>query len=206
VEDVTAADGITVHKGYDGDRQRPDLALEVQDVQAGDPVAADVASVAADVLVPTGAERVFTGSGEQDAAYRRVVPDPVEGVDELIDRLGPESVADLRPVDGEASDAVRIARRGCRCKSTTRVQVMPAISGDLLACSAWNRRLGAVMNGKTIARNWAGASILGAWPAPGITARRAPGIAAATASARARTGSCSPTTTSVGTDTPPRRP
>ena len=46
VQDVAAADGVAVDEGDDRDRQRADLALEVEDVEARQPVAADVAAAA----------------------------------------------------------------------------------------------------------------------------------------------------------------
>ena len=104
MEHVAAADRVAVHERYHRNRQRADLALQIEDVQPGDAVAADIAAVAAGVLVAAGAEGLVAGAGEQDAADRRVVADAVEGVDHLLDRLRPEGVADPRPVDRHAGD------------------------------------------------------------------------------------------------------
>ena len=63
VQHVAAADGVAVDEGDDGDRQRADLALEVEHVEPGEPVAADVAAaVALVLLVAAGAERHVAGA------------------------------------------------------------------------------------------------------------------------------------------------
>ena len=83
-----------------------DQDLEVEHVEPPDAVVADVAVVAADALVTTGAERVGTLAGEHDHADVAVVAGPLEGVLELEEGLGPEGVAHLGPADGDLGDAV----------------------------------------------------------------------------------------------------
>ncbi len=59
MQDVPATDRVAVHERDDRDRQRPDLALEVQHVEPGDAVAPDIATgVALVALVTAAAERL----------------------------------------------------------------------------------------------------------------------------------------------------
>ncbi len=64
MQHLPAADGITVYKGNHGYRQRADLALQVQDVQSGEPVPADIAAVAANVLIAAGTEGLVARPGQ----------------------------------------------------------------------------------------------------------------------------------------------
>ena len=81
VEDVAAADRVP------GDRRdnrlggAADLHVQVADVEAadtllGDLVGADVAVVAADLLIAAGAEGLVAGAGEDDRADVEVVAGP----------------------------------------------------------------------------------------------------------------------------------
>ena len=84
--------------------------MQVGDVEAADLGALrDVAGVAADPLVAARAEGERTLAGEHDHADRGVLARLLERVGDLDDRLRPERVADLGPVDRDLGDAV--ARR-----------------------------------------------------------------------------------------------
>ena len=118
VEDVAAADRVAGDHRDHRLRQAADLDLQVADVEAadallGDLVVADVAVVAADPLVAAGAEGLVARAGEDDRADLGVVAGRLEGVAELDQRLRPEGVADLGPVDRDLRDPVGRARRGC---------------------------------------------------------------------------------------------
>ena len=63
-----------------------------------------VAVVAADALVATGAEGLVARTGEDDHADAGVVAGPVERVLQLEQRLRPEGVAHLGPVDRDLGD------------------------------------------------------------------------------------------------------
>jgi hypothetical protein len=105
LENLAAADREAVDERDHRDRQRADLALEVQHVETGQPVATDVAAGRAlVVVVATGAERDVARPGQQDAADPGVIPDPRERVDHLRDRLRAERVADLGTVDRDLRD------------------------------------------------------------------------------------------------------
>src|SRR5690606_2981898 len=71
VEHVAAADRVASDHRDDGLGQAADLLLQVEDVQARDAVAADVAGVAAHFLVAAGAEGVGPLAGEDDHADLR---------------------------------------------------------------------------------------------------------------------------------------
>ena len=99
-------------------RQAADLDVQVADVEAadallGDLVVADVAVVAADPLVAARAEGLVAGAGEDDRADLDVVAGATERVAQLGERLRPEGVADLGPVDRDPARSPRRARRGC---------------------------------------------------------------------------------------------
>ena len=71
-----------------------------------DLVVADVAVVAADLLVAAGAEGLVAGAGEDDRADVEVVAGLGEGVAELGQGRRPEGVAALGPVDRDLRDPV----------------------------------------------------------------------------------------------------
>jgi hypothetical protein len=66
VQNVTAADGVTGDHGDDGLGQGADFFLEIEHVEAGNAVLADVTGVAADFLIAAGTEREVAGAGEDD--------------------------------------------------------------------------------------------------------------------------------------------
>jgi hypothetical protein len=108
---MAAADGITGHEGDDDLGHGADEFLEVEDVEAGDAIAADVAGMTAHALVAAGAEGVFAvgvraGTGEQHDADGRVFARIDERLIHLHDRLGAKRVALLRPVDRDLGDAI----------------------------------------------------------------------------------------------------
>ena len=111
MEDVPASDGVAGHHGDNGLGHAPDEPLELEHVQPGDPVGAYVSRIPTDRLVPPGAERVLavprrSVPGEEHHAHLGIVPGVLEGFQQLEDRLGPEGVPDLRPVEGDPGDPV----------------------------------------------------------------------------------------------------
>jgi hypothetical protein len=107
VQDLPAADGVAGHHGDDGLRQPPDLHVQVGDVEAADGGAlGHVAGVAAHALVAARAEGERAFAGEHDHADGGVLARPLQRVGDLDDRLRPERVAHLRPVDRDLRDAV----------------------------------------------------------------------------------------------------
>src|SRR5581483_7795130 len=85
--------------------------VEVVDVDAevGAGGVAVAAALAPGRLVAAGAEGLVAGAGEDHHAAAPVPPGGVEGVDQLVDRLGPEGVVLVRPVDGDRDDAGLVA-------------------------------------------------------------------------------------------------
>jgi hypothetical protein len=113
VEDVTAADGVAVDGGDDRLGDVADERVEVLDVDA-DVVLGSVAVASAALpggLVAADAEGPIPRSRQDDDAAPPVPPGRLEGVDQLVDRMGREGVELLRPVDGDGG------RRGCRRSS-----------------------------------------------------------------------------------------
>ena len=133
VEGVTAAGGPAVDHSNDHLRHRANEALDLQDVQAAalslhagfiDMVRGGsfhitvvaggvlVAGTPANALVATGAERptaVLRGgaiTGEQHNAHGRIAARVIERPVQLIHRVRAESIAHLRPIKGNAHDAI----------------------------------------------------------------------------------------------------
>ena len=124
VEAVAAAGGPA---GHDADHHlghEADEPLHLEDVEAAGLAGVDrvggvalgvpVAVLAADALVAAGAERPpavarrRAVAGEQHAADVGGLPGVVEHPVELVDGVGPEGVAHLGPVEGDAHGAVRL--------------------------------------------------------------------------------------------------
>src|SRR5262249_56971796 len=90
VQDVPAADRVSGHHRDDGFRQPPDLDLEIQDVEATDTLVVDVAVVAPDALVATGAEGLRALPRENDHADGRGPPGPLPCRPERPEGTAPE--------------------------------------------------------------------------------------------------------------------
>ncbi len=193
MQHVPAADGVARDHGDHRLRQRADLALQIEHVEARHAVVADVAPVAAHALVAAGAEGVGSLAGEDDDADLRVLARGGERVRQLDQRLRPEGVAHLGPVDGDLGDAVRglVADVGVGARRTPVGR-----HGCLLQ---------AERKASTAAVNAAGFSRWVVWPASGTThtvgCGRRSAIACATATYCA---SSAPAISSVGTATSPR--
>ena len=104
---MAAADRVAGHHGHHRLGQPADLHVQVGDVEAADLGAlGHVARVAADALVAARAEGERALAGEDDHADVGVLARLLERPRDLDDRLRPEGVAHLRPVDGDLGDAV----------------------------------------------------------------------------------------------------
>jgi hypothetical protein len=106
VRSRAAADRVAGHHRDDRLREPPDLDLQVEDVQASDPLLVDVAVVAPDLLIATRREGFGPLAGEDHDPDRRVVARHLEGRDQLLRRERPERVAHLGPVDRDLRDAL----------------------------------------------------------------------------------------------------
>src|SRR5207244_6871321 len=89
-----------------------DQGVEVLDVDAdvvagasGVGSSAVAAALAPGRLVAADAEGPVALAGQDHDAAAPVAPGRLEGIDQLVDRLGPEGVQLLRPVDGGRDDA-----------------------------------------------------------------------------------------------------
>src|SRR5262249_40130963 len=106
VEHMPAADRVAGDHRDDGLGETTDLHLEVEHVEAADPVVVAVAVVATDALVAARAERVVAFAGEDDHAGRGVVARELESGPQLEEGAGTERVADLGPANRDLRDAV----------------------------------------------------------------------------------------------------
>src|SRR5262249_6948196 len=89
-------------------RQVLDGALQIERIEPRHAVLADVAAMPADTLVATGAERLVACAGENHYADLSVSATQLEGVDQFVERVGPEGIAHLWAVDGDLADALRL--------------------------------------------------------------------------------------------------
>ena len=111
VQDVPAPDRVAGDHRDDRLGQTPDLDLQVQHVQPPDAlgrylIVADVAVVAADLLVTSGAERPVPGAGQDDHTDGVVVAGQREGALEFEQGLRAERIALVGTVDGDLRDSV----------------------------------------------------------------------------------------------------
>src|SRR5436305_13270 len=107
VQDVAAADRVAGDHRHHGLRQSPHLHLQVGDVKATERSALlDVAGVAADLLIAAGAKRLGSLAGEDDHADAGVLAGQLERRGALDQRLRPDGVEDLGPVDRDLGDPV----------------------------------------------------------------------------------------------------
>ena len=103
---VSAADSETIHGRDDGFRERADLLLYVQYVQARYAVFTHVAATSFHVHIASRAKRRISGSCQNDYVNVRTFPADVKGVAHLRGRSRGKSVAIPFPVDCNAGDAV----------------------------------------------------------------------------------------------------
>ncbi len=116
MEDVAAADRVAGHQRDHRLGHGAHVALQLEHVEAGHAAPADVAGLAAHLLVPPGAEGPLavlrrSVAGEEDDADVGVLPGVAERLLHLQERVGPEGVADLGAIEGDAGDAVALVVR-----------------------------------------------------------------------------------------------
>src|SRR5690349_11970932 len=105
---MPAADGIARDHGDHRLGQIADLALQLQHVQPGHTILADIAAVAAHSLVAAGAKGLIARPGEDNHPDAPVLMRPLESVGQFKQRLGPEGIAHFRAVDRNFADALGI--------------------------------------------------------------------------------------------------
>src|SRR5262245_57852436 len=109
MQNVAAAHGITGDHRHHRLWRAADLNVQIADVQATDAlsghlVVADVAVVAADLLVAARAECLVAGAREDDRSNLEIVAGACERVPELGKRLWSERISALGPVDRDLGD------------------------------------------------------------------------------------------------------
>ena len=106
MEHVSTADGIAGDHGDDGFGDGADFFLEVQHIETGHAVRADVAGVAADFLITAGAEGEVTGPGEDDDADGGVFVSEVKSRQQFLHGQRTEGIAHFGPVDRDFGNAI----------------------------------------------------------------------------------------------------
>ena len=105
---MAAADRVAGDHRHHRLRQAPHLHLQVGDVEAAERGAlGDVAGVTADLLVAARAEGLRPGAGEDDHTDLGVLAGQLHRGGDLDQRLRPEGVENLGPVDRDLGDPVR---------------------------------------------------------------------------------------------------
>ena len=81
--------------------------MEVQHIEPRNSVVvSDIARMTPHTLVSSRTKGFVSLAGKQDASHLRILANPLEGIDQFLDGLGPESIANLRPVDRDLGDPV----------------------------------------------------------------------------------------------------
>ncbi len=107
VKDVAAANRVARHHRHHRLRQSPHLHLQVGDMKAADGSAlGDVAGVAANLLVAARAERLRALAGEDHDADLGILAGQLQRGGDLDQRLRPEGVEGLGPVDADLGDSL----------------------------------------------------------------------------------------------------
>ena len=96
---MTAADTPSGNHCNDGFRAGSDLTLEIQNVQTRNAVAADIAAVAANLLVSSGAEGIFSLAGKNDDTDVFVVTSVCQSRFHFSNGQGTECIAHLRTIN-----------------------------------------------------------------------------------------------------------
>ena len=99
VKNMTAADTPSGNHCNDGFRAGSDLTLEIQNVQTRNAVAADIAAVAANLLVSSGAEGIFSLTGKNDDTDVFVVTSVCQSRFHFSNGQGTECIAHLRTIN-----------------------------------------------------------------------------------------------------------
>src|SRR5713226_4449264 len=106
VEHVTAANGIACNHGYDWLGKILNHFLQVERVQARHAVAADVATMTSNTLIPARAERLITCACKNDHANLWVLATGIESIYQFSQCFWPESIAHCGSVDCNLSHAL----------------------------------------------------------------------------------------------------
>src|SRR6185437_5848467 len=84
--------------------QGPDLLLQIENIQSGNPVVADISRLAPDPLIPAGAKRLGASPGEEDHAHRRILAHGDERLNQFSGGLWTKGITHLGPVDRDPRD------------------------------------------------------------------------------------------------------
>ena len=74
--------------------------MHIQYIQSGNSSSVDISSHPFHMLISSRTKSLIAGSGQNDYAYIRTLPAYIHGIQNFGIRLRPESIINLRPVDG----------------------------------------------------------------------------------------------------------
>mmetsp|Transcript_7246 Transcript_7246/g.13747 ORF Transcript_7246/g.13747 Transcript_7246/m.13747 type:complete len:234 (-) Transcript_7246:204-905(-) len=108
VQDVTSPHCVSRHHTYHWLGHAPDLHLEVEDVQPGDAVLANVPSSPANRLIPPAAKRQVAGAGENDGSHVAVVAAVLHAPDDFLNCTRPKCIASFWAVDSDLCNSLAL--------------------------------------------------------------------------------------------------
>src|SRR6266566_4029801 len=114
VQHVTAPDGVACDHCYDRLGKIFDDFLQVEGVQAGHTIFADVPAMTSNALITSRAECLVARTCKDDYANFRVLAAGIEGVYQFRQRLWPESIAHFGSIDGNLSHALGFFKNNVR--------------------------------------------------------------------------------------------
>src|SRR3989338_8639645 len=103
---MPAADGVTGDHRDNRFRTGAHLALEIEHVQAVHTVLILVSRIPADLLVTAGAKRLFAPARKNNDTVFLIGARVVKRARHFLDRLGPERVTRLWPIDRDLRDPI----------------------------------------------------------------------------------------------------
>src|SRR6266849_7764165 len=106
MEYVTATNGIACNHSYDWLGKILNHFLQVERVQARHAIAADVATMTSNTLIPARAERLITRACKNDHPNLGVLATGIESIYQFCQRFWPEGIAHCGSVDCNLSHAL----------------------------------------------------------------------------------------------------
>ena len=106
VEHVAPTNGVARYQGDHGFGNKANQLLQIQDIESGYAVAADVTLVPAHTLIPPGTEGFVAFAGQEHHANFGHVAHPGEGIDQFLGGLGSKSVVFFGSTNGHPGDAI----------------------------------------------------------------------------------------------------
>lgn len=106
MEDMSTADRVTGDHSNDGLGQVLDNLLQFESIQTRNAILTNVAALATDALIPTGAEGLLALTGENNNTNFGIVATEIKSLNQLIKRLWTESIPNLWAINRNLAYAI----------------------------------------------------------------------------------------------------